>query len=137
MSERWGRLGGAGWSTTPELFRQPDHRPFWWNITRVLLEAAVSEPKLRLSQLPLLASAERRQLLVDWNATEFEPTHEIYALHHWFEQQAETHAGGCGPACWPGETGQSDTMAAGAAGADPAFDVRRAERGAPIRSADT
>jgi amino acid adenylation domain-containing protein len=36
---------------------------------RVLLEAAAADPSARLSDLPLLAEAERRQLLVEWNDT--------------------------------------------------------------------
>ena len=35
-----------------------------------LLAAAVTKPARRLSELPLLSGAERRQLLLDWNATE-------------------------------------------------------------------
>ena len=34
-----------------------------------LLGGAVSQPTLRLSQLPLLSDAEREQVLVDWNTT--------------------------------------------------------------------
>ena len=55
---------------------------------RVLLEAVISEPGLRLSQLPLLANAERQRLLVDWNATEFEYPRNL-CLHQLFEQQVE------------------------------------------------
>ncbi|RKH54315.1 non-ribosomal peptide synthetase, partial [Corallococcus llansteffanensis] len=36
---------------------------------RVLVEALVAAPERRLSALPLLTEAERRQVLVDWNAT--------------------------------------------------------------------
>src|SRR5262249_18966295 len=37
---------------------------------RNLLEIAVADPARRLSELPLLSDAERRQILVEWNATE-------------------------------------------------------------------
>ena len=37
---------------------------------RTLLEAAVAEPDRRISDLPLLTEEERRQVLVEWNATE-------------------------------------------------------------------
>ena len=37
---------------------------------RVLLEAAVKNPTMKLSQLPLLTEREREQIVVDWNATE-------------------------------------------------------------------
>jgi amino acid adenylation domain-containing protein/FkbH-like protein len=53
----------------------------------VLLGAAVENPGLRLSELPLLTEAGRRQLLVDWNqtATEYPRT---YCIHQLFETQA-------------------------------------------------
>jgi len=37
---------------------------------RVLLEGIVRDPDRRLAELPLLASAERQQMLVEWNQTE-------------------------------------------------------------------
>ena len=37
---------------------------------QALLQAAVANPALPLSELPLLAGGERRQLLSGWNATE-------------------------------------------------------------------
>ncbi|HQY72004.1 MAG TPA: condensation domain-containing protein, partial [Pseudomonadales bacterium] len=36
---------------------------------RLLLEAMVANPERRVDELPLLAEAERRQVLVEWNAT--------------------------------------------------------------------
>ncbi|HEX2204846.1 MAG TPA: MupA/Atu3671 family FMN-dependent luciferase-like monooxygenase, partial [Longimicrobium sp.] len=36
---------------------------------RTLLEGAVDDPQARVSSLPLLPDAERRRLLLDWNAT--------------------------------------------------------------------
>src|SRR5213080_1604071 len=37
---------------------------------RTLLEGIVANPDQRLSRLPLLPEAERRQVLVEWNATQ-------------------------------------------------------------------
>ncbi len=53
-----------------------------------LLQAAVSQPAQRVEALPLLAEAERRRLLVEWNATEAPPppAHGVHAL---FEAWAE------------------------------------------------
>ncbi len=55
---------------------------------RHLLEEIVLEPDARLSELPLLARAERHRLLIEWNATGTEyPKHKC--LHELFEAQAE------------------------------------------------
>lgn len=35
-----------------------------------LLDGAVTNPEQRLAELPLLTSAERHQLLVEWNAAQ-------------------------------------------------------------------
>ncbi|HEX8474860.1 MAG TPA: amino acid adenylation domain-containing protein [Pyrinomonadaceae bacterium] len=55
---------------------------------RTLLEAIVDSPDARLSDLPLLTGAERRQLLVEWNDTRDDFPHES-CLHHLFERQVE------------------------------------------------
>ncbi len=55
---------------------------------QVLLEAAVANPALPVSELPLLTRGERQQLLVDWNATDFDYPREL-CLHELFEQQVE------------------------------------------------
>jgi amino acid adenylation domain-containing protein len=55
---------------------------------RSLLEAMVAGPERRVSELPLLAEAERRQVLVAWNETAAEyPRHT--AVHELFEAQVE------------------------------------------------
>jgi amino acid adenylation domain-containing protein/FkbH-like protein len=54
---------------------------------QVLLEAAVANPALKLSQLPLLTEAERQLILVDWNATESAYPRDLI-LPQLFEQQA-------------------------------------------------
>jgi amino acid adenylation domain-containing protein/FkbH-like protein len=55
---------------------------------RVLLEAAVANPTLTLSQLPLLSVAERKRMLVDWNATQTAFPLDLSLIQH-FEQQVE------------------------------------------------
>ncbi len=55
---------------------------------QVLLEAAVANPALPVSELPLLTRGERQQLLGDWNATDFDYPREL-CLHELFEQQVE------------------------------------------------
>jgi amino acid adenylation domain-containing protein/FkbH-like protein len=53
---------------------------------RVLLEAAVANPEMKLSELPLLTEGERQQILVEWNATESDfPRH--FCMHQLFEEQ--------------------------------------------------
>ncbi|MBZ5721324.1 MAG: amino acid adenylation domain-containing protein, partial [Acidobacteriia bacterium] len=49
-----------------------------------LLEAAVADPAVQVSRLPLLSAAERRQLLVEWNATAFD-----YPRQHCLQQEFE------------------------------------------------
>jgi amino acid adenylation domain-containing protein len=54
---------------------------------RVLLESIVADPERRVSELPMLSEAERRQILAGWNdtATDY-PRHA--AVHELFERQA-------------------------------------------------
>ena len=55
---------------------------------RTLLAGVVADPSQRLSALPLLISAERSQMLVDWNATRKEyPVEQCF--HQLFEAQVE------------------------------------------------
>jgi len=53
-----------------------------------LLQSLVANPGQRLSELQLLPEPERRQMLVDWNATQKEYPREK-CFHHLFEAQAE------------------------------------------------
>ncbi len=53
---------------------------------RILLQSIVAAPDTRLSALTLLSSAERRQLLVEWNQTDAEIPQ--LRVHELFEQQA-------------------------------------------------
>ncbi|HYN21944.1 MAG TPA: amino acid adenylation domain-containing protein [Thermoanaerobaculia bacterium] len=58
---------------------------------QTLLEAAVADPGRRVSELPLVAGAERNLLLVDWNRPS-EPAAELPAgalVHELFAAQAE------------------------------------------------
>ncbi len=52
-----------------------------------LLDSVTANPEQRISELPLLLEAERRQILVEWNNTKREyPQLRVYQL---FEEQAE------------------------------------------------
>src|SRR6185436_16106476 len=53
---------------------------------QVLLEGILADPSLRLSDLPLLTAAERRQLLVEWNTTQ--AAYPQTCFHALFEVQA-------------------------------------------------
>ena len=55
---------------------------------QTLLEAVATDPEMCLAKLPLLTKAERRQLLVEWNATDVAYPQEL-CLHQLIEQQAE------------------------------------------------
>jgi amino acid adenylation domain-containing protein len=55
---------------------------------QTLLEAVVADPEQRLSDLPLLTEAERRQLLVEWNGPRTACPGE-FCLHQLFEAQVE------------------------------------------------
>ncbi|HLF24968.1 MAG TPA: amino acid adenylation domain-containing protein [Anaerolineae bacterium] len=53
---------------------------------RTLLESSVADPQRRISDLPLLTAAEKRQLLVAWNATHKAYPHD-QCFNELFEQQ--------------------------------------------------
>ncbi len=53
-----------------------------------LLEAGIADPEQRISELPMLPDAERRQLLVDWNDTATELPNKTLCLHQLIEEQA-------------------------------------------------
>ena len=55
---------------------------------QTLLEGIVANPDQRLSDLPLLTSAEHQQLLVDWNNTQTEYSQD-HCIHQLFEIQVE------------------------------------------------
>ncbi|HEY0795432.1 MAG TPA: amino acid adenylation domain-containing protein [Acidisarcina sp.] len=58
---------------------------------KVLLESAVAGPETRISELDILAPAERQQIVVDWNRTE-QPYKRDLCLHELVEQQAARRA---------------------------------------------
>lgn len=53
----------------------------------VLLEGMVKDPRINISQMPLLTPAERHQLLVEWNDTA-----KDFGTHHPVHQLFESHA---------------------------------------------
>ncbi len=53
---------------------------------RTLLEGVLRDPQQRLSELPLLTSAERRRMLVDWNDTRHD--YDQRCVHERFSEQA-------------------------------------------------
>ena len=55
---------------------------------QIVLEALVADPEQRISQLPILTDAERRQLLVEWNNTKRDYPKDK-CIHHLFEAQVE------------------------------------------------
>ena len=54
----------------------------------ILLEGIAANPGCRLSELPLLSEAERRQVVVDWNNTTTEYPRDK-CIHELFEAQVE------------------------------------------------
>lgn len=67
---------------------QRDSMERLWQHFSVLLHSAVTHPRSRLCDLPLLSEGETRQVLLDWNRTEvsYPLTHSVDAL---FSTQAE------------------------------------------------
>src|SRR5260221_3397861 len=53
-----------------------------------LLESAVEDPQRRVGELEMLSSAEREQLLHEWNDTALEDPREV-CVHELFEMQVE------------------------------------------------
>lgn len=54
----------------------------------MLLESVCASPDRRLSELPLLTDAERRQLLVEWNEIKADQPNDL-CIHQLFEEQVE------------------------------------------------
>jgi amino acid adenylation domain-containing protein len=55
---------------------------------QTLLESIVANPERSIAALPVLAAAERRQLLIEWNDTAADYPRDA-CLHHLFEAQVE------------------------------------------------
>ncbi|MBV9689957.1 MAG: amino acid adenylation domain-containing protein [Ktedonobacteraceae bacterium] len=68
-----------------------------------VLEAMINNPYKCLEQLPMMAEAERQQVLITWNATQQEYPHES-CIHHLVEAQAaripDSLAIQMGRRCW-------------------------------------
>jgi len=76
------------WEYSKDLFDETTIKRMLQHYS-VLLEAIASDPQTRISELPLLDDAERKQLLVDWNDTNASyPVHEPFT--RLFELQVET-----------------------------------------------
>src|SRR5205823_8141179 len=60
----------------------------WSRQFQTLFGAALVDPEIRVSRLPLVNEEERRRLLVDWNRTEAEYPRES-SVHELFEAQVE------------------------------------------------
>ncbi len=86
LSEAGGDLLGAIEYNT-DLF---DHTTItrMLNHLLVLLEGITANPEQRLSELPILTEAERRQILLEWNNTQA-PFSEGKNIHQRFEEQVE------------------------------------------------
>ncbi|HSK77736.1 MAG TPA: amino acid adenylation domain-containing protein, partial [Thermoanaerobaculia bacterium] len=85
FSETEGGLAGM-FEYSRDLFDGPTIERLAERFVR-LLAGAAADPRQRLSELPLLSPAERRQLLVEWNDVGSLPPSEV-ALHELFEVQA-------------------------------------------------
>ncbi|HVR97714.1 MAG TPA: condensation domain-containing protein, partial [Thermoanaerobaculia bacterium] len=90
LAEREGGLAGT-LSYSTDLFERATVERMAGHFGR-LLTGAVETPDRRLSDLPLLAEAERRQL-VEWNATAADYPAPGTGLHELFEAQAERTPG--------------------------------------------
>jgi amino acid adenylation domain-containing protein len=86
LFESDGRLRGRIEYST-DLFAHATIRRMMGHWLR-LLEAIAEDAEQRLSELPLMSEAERRQLLFEWNATK-RPYSTEQRLHQLFEAQAE------------------------------------------------
>jgi amino acid adenylation domain-containing protein len=80
-----GLVGSLEYST--DLFEVETIRRMLGHYQR-LLESVVADPQRRLSELELLAEAEREQLLVEWNRTRSDYPSE-QSIHELFERQVE------------------------------------------------
>jgi amino acid adenylation domain-containing protein len=56
-----------------------------------ILDSAVKDPEQRISRLPILTDAERRQLLGDFNRSDNDVSASLPCLHQLFEQQVASH----------------------------------------------
>jgi amino acid adenylation domain-containing protein len=85
LSETERRISGQ-FAYNAELF-DPERVKRMVGHLQTLLEGIAADPDQRLSALPLLTAGERRQLLLEWNATQTDFAQET-CLHELFEAQA-------------------------------------------------
>ena len=85
------------WEYCTDLFETTTIRRLAGHFQR-LLEAVAGDPERRLSDLPLLGTAERHQLLVEWNDTAWDLSPQS-SLHGLFERQARRAAGAVALVC--------------------------------------
>ena len=85
------------WEYCTDLFETTTIRRLAGHFQR-LLEAVAGDPERRLSDLPLLGTAERHQLLVEWNDTAWDLLPQS-SLHGLFERQARRAAGAVALVC--------------------------------------
>ncbi|HYO51945.1 non-ribosomal peptide synthetase, partial [Archangium sp.] len=78
-----GMVGACQYST--DLFEEQTIQRMLGHM-KTLLEGVAAHVEQRLSKLPLLGEQEKRQLLVEWNATE--APGRVACLHELFEEQA-------------------------------------------------
>jgi amino acid adenylation domain-containing protein len=81
-----GGLEGV-WSYSADLFDAATIARIAQNF-QTLLQAIVANPKARVAELPLLTTAERHQLLVEWNNTQVNYSQDK-CIHQLFETQVE------------------------------------------------
>jgi amino acid adenylation domain len=86
MSETERGLVGA-WEYNSDLFEAATLHRLGEHF-QCLLRGVVVQPEQRLAELPLLSEAERRQVVVEWNATQSEYPQER-CIHQLFEAQVE------------------------------------------------
>ena len=77
----------GGWVYSTDLFEKTTIQRLAAHF-HTLLEAIVADPDQLVSMLPLLTSAERHQLLVEWNDAQAE-SRQGWCIHHRFEAQVE------------------------------------------------
>ena len=112
------------WDYDADLFDQTTIRR-WLGHFKTLLEGIAANPQQSVWTLPLLTETERRQILIDWNATG-RPLPEA-TLPELFEAQVERAPASHGPGVWRGVADLSRAQRAGQP-AGASFD--RAGRGA-------
>ncbi|MBW4597353.1 MAG: amino acid adenylation domain-containing protein [Brasilonema angustatum HA4187-MV1] len=85
----WEASGGLEgvWSYSADLFDATTITRIAQNF-QTLLQAIVANSKERIAELPLLTTAERHQLLVEWNNTQVDYSGDK-CIHQLFEEQVE------------------------------------------------